>query len=201
MKHRSLREKCAEFGAAKRLPEEGSLLYTLDEFTRDTRNALSEQPGPAARQTTRKNLERLLQNEEFVAQYCGPDAKPGIQTIYRCPDTGYNVLVHVYEKGKAGPPHDHGDSWAIYGQADGHTVMTIWKRTDDRSEEGHARIEKDKTFRLAKGMAGVFEPREIHSIEISDGSRFVRITGTDLNKIETLVFNPQAQSVAAGNRL
>jgi predicted metal-dependent enzyme (double-stranded beta helix superfamily) len=177
------------------------LRYTLEEFYRDTRKALQEQPGPAARQTTRQNLERLLHNEEFLAQYCGPDAKPGIQTIHRCPDTGFNVLVHVYEKGKAGPPHDHGGSWAIYGQADGHTIMTTWKRTDDRSEEGRAKIEKDKTFRLDPRMAGTFEPGEIHSIEISDGSRFVRVTGTDLNKIETLVFNPQAQSVAAGSRL
>jgi predicted metal-dependent enzyme (double-stranded beta helix superfamily) len=50
-------------------------------------------------------------------------------------------------------------------------------------------------------MAGVFEPGEIHSIEISDGSRFIRVTGADLNKIDTLVFNPQAHTVAIGNRL
>ena len=69
------------------------------------------------------------------------------------------------------------------------------------ARKGHAELVKDKEFRLEPGMAGVFEPGEIHSIEISDGSRFIRITGTDLNKIDTLVFNPQAQTVAVGNRL
>jgi predicted metal-dependent enzyme (double-stranded beta helix superfamily) len=177
------------------------LAYSLDEFYRDARKALQEQPGPAARQAVRKDLERLLQNRAFVAEYCGPDAKPGIQVIHRCPDTGYNVLVHVYERGKAGPPHDHGDSWAVYGQAAGHTVMTIWRRVDDGREKGHAELNKDRSFRLDPGMAGIFEPGEIHSIEISDGSRFVRVTGTDLNKIDTLVFNPQAQTVAPGSRL
>ena len=175
--------------------------YTLDEFYADARKALKEQPGPAARQSIRQDLERLLRNEDFVAQCCGPDAKPGIQVVHRCPETGYNVLVHVYGAGKAGPPHDHGDSWAIYGQAAGHTVMTTWKRTDNGREQGHADIEKNKTFRLEPGMAGIFEPREIHSIEISDGSRFVRVTGTDLNTVETLVYNPEAKTVKPGSRL
>ena len=177
------------------------MAYSLDEFYTDARTALKEKPGPAARQAVRSALERLLQNKAFIAECCSPDAKPGIQVIHRCPETGYNVLVHVYERGKAGPPHDHGDSWAVYGQAAGHTVMTTWKRVDDGHEKGHAELKEDKSFRLDPGMAGVFEPSEIHSIEISDGSRFVRVTGTDLNKIDTLVFNPQAQTVGVGNRL
>jgi hypothetical protein len=173
----------------------------LQDFYSDARKALLEQPGPDAHEAVRKNLERLLKNEAFVAQYCGPDAKPGITTIHRCPDTGYNVLVHIYERGKSGPPHDHGTSWAIYGQAAGHTTMTLWKRVDSGQETGHAELTKDRSFALEPGMAGTFEPSVIHSIEISDGSRFVRVTGTDLNKIDTLVFNPQAQTVGVGNRL
>ena len=177
------------------------MAYSLDEFYSDTRKSLLEQRGPDARQTVCKNLERLLQNQAFVAQYCGPDAKPGIQTIHRCPDTGYNVLIHIYERGKSGPPHDHGASWAVYGQAVGHTTMTLWNRVDDGRQSGHAELTKDRSFGLEPGMAGAFEPGVIHSIDISDGSRFVRVTGTDLNKIDTLVFNPQAQTVGVGNRL
>jgi predicted metal-dependent enzyme (double-stranded beta helix superfamily) len=188
-------------GTAPRRGRRTGLSYTLDEFYGDTRKALKGQPGPAARQTIRKNLERLLGSDEFVAECCGPDAKPGIQVVHRCPETGYNVLVHVYERGKAGPPHDHGNSWAIYGQAAGHTVMTTWKRTDDGREKGHADLAKDQSFRLERGMAGIFEPGQIHSIEISDGSRFVRVTGTDLNAIETLVYNPQTHTVSPGSRL
>ena len=61
--------------------------------------------------------DRLLGEAEFLAAECGPDAEPGIRTIYRDAETGFNVLVHIYEKGKTGPPHDHGTSWAVYGQA------------------------------------------------------------------------------------
>ena len=50
-------------------------------------------------------------------------------------------------------------------------------------------------------MAGKFEVGDIHSIVISDGAKFVRVTGTDLNTIDTAVYNPEAKTVTAGNRL
>jgi len=49
-------------------------------------------------------------------------------------------------------PHDHGDSWAIYGQAVKHTEMTESKRTDDGSVPGKATIEKAKTYRMERGQ-------------------------------------------------
>lgn len=177
------------------------MAYTLEEFKADARDALKASPDAAGHDAVRAKLEQLLQDEAFVAEYCGPDAKPGIETIFRCPETGFNILIHIYEKGKTGPPHDHGTSWAIYGQAVGRTIMTVWKRLDDGSDAVRANIEKGKSFELGPGMAGKFEIGEIHSIEICDGSKFVRITGTDLNAIDTAVFNPEAKTVAAGNRL
>ncbi len=177
------------------------MAYTLEEFYTDARAALKADPGPAGHEAVRAKLEHLLKEDGFVAEYCGPDSKPGVQTIYRCPETGFNVLVHIYEKGKTGPPHDHGKSWAIYGQAVGKTVMTVWKRLDDGSESSDARLEKDKSFELDPGMAGIFEIGDIHSIQIGDGSKFVRVTGTDLKTIDTAVFNPESKTIAAGNRL
>ncbi len=177
------------------------MAYTLEQFCEVTQETLSTVPGAAGRDAVRQDLETLLKDKEFLAQYCGPDAEPGIRTVYRCPKTGFNVLVHIYEKGKSGPPHDHGDSWAIYGQADGHTIMTTWKRLDDGAAAGKASLEQDQSWRLDPGMAGKFEPKDIHSIKISDGSKFVRVTGTDLDTIETLVFNADEGSVKAGNRL
>ena len=143
----------------------------------------------------------MLKDEAFLAAYCGPEAEPGITTVYRDPEIGFNVLVHVYGPGKSGPPHDHGDSWAIYGQAVGQTVMTTWKRLDDQADEGRAKLEEDVSYELGPGAAGIFEPRDIHSIVITDNCRFVRVTGTDLGTIDTLVFNTADGTVKPGNRL
>ena len=177
------------------------MTYSLEAFCADAKRLLSETPGPAGRQACKETLEKLLKDEGFLAAYCGPEAKPGIETVYRDPDLGFNVLVHVYAQGKSGPPHDHGDSWAIYGQAVGETIMSTWKRLDDASAEGKAKLEKDRTYQLDAGMAGIFEPKDIHSIVITDNCRFVRVTGTDLGKIETLVFNADEGTVKPGNRL
>lgn len=177
------------------------MAYDLEQFCADCRAALKSNPGEGGHETIRQNLEKLLGDDAFVAAHCGPDAEPGIRTIYRDEETDFNVLVHVYEAGKTGPPHDHGNSWAVYGQVAEYTDMTAWKRLDDGSADGRAELEKQQTARLEPGMAGTFEVGDIHSIHFPDGARFVRVTGTDLDAIPTRRFDPDAGSVAVGSRL
>lgn len=174
--------------------------YSFEQFCTDCRGSLKSQPGEAGHEAVRANLENLLKDADFMAAQCGDDAEPGIRTIYQDEETGYNVLVHVYEAGKTGPPHDHGTSWAVYGQAAEYTDMTAWRLVDD-STKGKADLEKASTVRLEPGMAGKFEPGDIHSIHFPDGAKFVRVTGTDLDAIPTRRFDPQNQTVKVGSRL
>ncbi len=174
--------------------------YSFEQFCADCRDSLKSPPGEAGREAVRANLENLLKDADFIAAQCGDGAEPGIRTIYRDEETGYNVLVHVYEAGKTGPPHDHGKSWAVYGQAAQYTDMTKWRLLDD-SSDGKADLEQHGTIRLEPGMAGKFEPGDIHSIHFPDGAKFVRVTGTDLDAIPTRRFDPQNQTVKIGSRL
>ena len=177
------------------------MAYSLDRFCTDCRRALKADPGEGGHEAVRHNLENLLADKDFVAAHCGPQAEAGIRTIYRDKETDFNVLVHVYEAGKTGPPHDHGTSWAVYGQVAEYTDMTAWKRLDDGSKEGEAKLERAGTVRLEPGMAGTFEVGDIHSIHFPDGARFMRVTGTDLDAIPTQRYDPDAGSVAVGSRL
>ena len=177
------------------------MAYDLEQFCADCRRALKADPGDGGHEAVRQNLEKLLAEKDFTDAHCGADAEAGIRTIYRDQDIGFNVLVHVYEAGKTGPPHDHGASWAVYGQAAEYTDMTAWTRLDDGSTEAEAKLEKTGTMRLKPGMAGTFNVGDIHSIHFPDGARFVRVTGTDLNAIPTRRFDPDAGSVAVGSRL
>lgn len=177
------------------------MAYEFSQFCTDSRKILQADLGPKGREKIKDNLERLLANPDFIAAECGPSAKTGIRTIYRDEETHFNVLVHVYSEGKKGPPHDHGRSWAVYGQAAEWTDMTIWKRKDDGTKEGFANLEEKETFRLNVGMAGKFDIGDIHSIHFPDGARFVRVTGTDLDTIPTNRFNLDKNSVNVGGRL
>lgn len=174
--------------------------YSLEQFAADTQQILKQNPGPAGREKVCVKLATLLEDDDFIAAYCGPDARPGARVIHHDPETDFNVLVHVMENDHAGWPHDHGSSWAIYGQAVKHTDMTVWKRLDDGAEAGKAELEREKTFRLDRATVGVFNEGTVHSIAYPAGAIFVRVTGTDLSKLERLRFDPENGTVVSEKR-
>jgi predicted metal-dependent enzyme (double-stranded beta helix superfamily) len=163
------------------------MAYELNQFIDDTRATLQRDSGPAGRETVRKNLERLLTNKEFVAATCGEDVPLGLKVLYEDKDLGFQVLAHVNDKARKSPPHDHGASWAIYGQATGHTDMIEWERTDNGS--ARAELKEVKRYRLNPGQAGIYQDRAIHSIDYPDRARFIRVTGTNLDKINRVRFD------------
>ena len=173
------------------------MTYELEDLCNDCRGSYDPQTGNADLEIARKSLEKLLTNETFVQTHCGPDAEAGIHTLYRDPDKDFMVMAHINDKGRTSPPHDHGASWAIYGQATHFTDMTEYKRHDDGSEDGFADVEKTDKYRLAPGMAGMFAAHEIHSIHFPDDARFIRITGTDLGTLETLLYDMENKKVTA----
>ena len=170
-------------------------MYDLKDFCSDVKTALSTQDGRQARESVRQKLEKLLTNEDFVSTHCHEEAKVGVHLLYQDDELGFMVLNHVINKGRKSPPHDHGDSWAIYGQAVGHTDMSEFDRLDNESEEGVAEVKMVREYRLTPGLAGMFGPRQIHAINFVEGSRFIRITGTDLSRITTRKFDMAAGTV------
>ncbi len=93
------------------------------------------------------------------------------------------MLSHVNTKAAKSPPHDHGASWAIYGQAIKYTDMIEWQREDSGADPKHAELKPVKKYRLEPGQAGIYQDGTIHSIDYPDHARFIRVTGTDLDKI------------------
>jgi predicted metal-dependent enzyme (double-stranded beta helix superfamily) len=162
------------------------MAYDLDQFVSDCKSALTCDPGPGGREQVRKNLERLLANGDFIRAYCGDDQPRGVKVLYEDPKLGFQVLAHINEKAHKSPPHDHGASWAIYGQATQYTDMTEWTRTDDGRNPNRAAIEVARHYRLSPGEAGIYQDGAIHSIDYPDRARFVRVTGTDLEKINRI---------------
>jgi predicted metal-dependent enzyme (double-stranded beta helix superfamily) len=171
------------------------MTYGLDQFIADCKAALTRDPGPAGRQQVLHNLERLLKNEEFVGKHCGDDQPTGIKVLYEDPDLGFQVLSHIMGKARVSPPHDHGKSWAIYGQAKQYTDMIEWQREDDGSDPDRAKLKPVKKYRLNPGQAGIYQDGAIHSIDYPDNARFVRVTGTDLDKIDRIKIDLQTGKV------
>ena len=171
--------------------------YSLIKFCDDTRAILKESDDHNGRDTIRQKLELLLDDEMFCAEYVGPDNEAGMTQIYEDPDLHFCVLAYNMAGARTSPPHDHGNSWAVYGQAAGFTDMTIWAVPDSADSAGNddSKIEPVRTFRLEPGRAGLFDTREIHSIQYPDNAKFVRITGVDMSKETRRVFDPETGSI------
>ena len=169
--------------------------YDLDQFIADCRAALSRNPGPKGREEVRVRLERLLSDPQAVARYCGDDVPKGLKVLYEDPDLGFQVLAHINEKARVSPPHDHGASWAIYGQAKEYTDMTEWERVDDGADAERAELKPTKKYRLNPGQAGIYQDGAIHSIDYPDNSRFIRVTGTNLDRIKRDSFDLETGKV------
>src|SRR5215813_3820003 len=165
------------------------MAYDLDQFIADCRSSLTRDPGPKGREEVRVNLERLLANVDFVREYCGDDVPRGLKLLYEDKTLGFQVLAHINDKARVSPPHDHGASWAIYGQATHYTDMIEWEREDDGSSPGLAKLKPVKKYRLLPGHAGIYQDGTIHSIDYPDHARFVRVTGTNLDKIKRVRFD------------
>ena len=127
------------------------MAYDLDQFIADCRATLTRDPGPAGREQVRANLERLLANPDFVEEYCGDNVPRGLKVLYEDPELGFQILAHINDKARVSPPHDHGASWAIYGQATKYTDMIEWEREDDGTDPKHAKLKPVKKYRLTPG--------------------------------------------------
>ena len=158
------------------------MAYDLSQFITDCRDILTRDPGPAGRERVRANLERLLANKDFVEECCGEAVPHGLKVLYEDPKLGFQILAHINDRARVSPPHDHGASWAIYGQATKYTDMIEWERDDDGIDPKHAKLKPIKKYRLTPGKAGIYQDGTIHSIEYPDQARFIRVTQTGTAK-------------------
>jgi hypothetical protein len=67
--------------------------------------------------------------------------------------------------------------------------MTEWERVDDGRDNAHAELRPTRKYRLNPGQAGIYQDGKIHSIDYPDKARFVRVTGTNLDRIPRVRFD------------
>ena len=97
--------------------------YNLEQFSTECHRILKQDPGVEGRNQVCALVQRVLKDDDFVKTHLGDDV-PERKVLYEDPELGFCILGHVYQGAKDSNPHDHGPSWAIYGQALGETVMT-----------------------------------------------------------------------------
>jgi hypothetical protein len=161
---------------------------TLEGFARECSAMLAADPGPAGRRKVCALLERALADPRFV-ESCFDDAAPERRVLYEDAELGFCILAHSYAGPKDSPPHDHGPSWAIYGQARGETQMTDYERVAEPVEGKAGKARPLRTYKLTPGMAYLYNERDLHSPRRDGPTRLIRIEGMNMDRVKRARFD------------
>lgn len=129
----------------------------------------------------------MLKDATFVAQHLGDDT-PDRKLLYEDPELGFCILAHAHTDAKESPPHDHGRSWAIYGQAKGETEMTDWELLEPATPDKPGKVRRGRTYTLTPGVAFVYNEGDLHSPRRSGPTRLIRLEGVNMEKISRLAY-------------
>lgn len=170
----------------------------LDAFCSNTRQALQNEPLSHALSLISVQLRDLLANQAFVEATFDDDTPAGKRLLYRDDATGFLVLAHVQPAGKGGAPHDHGASWAVYGNARGRTDMTEYRRVNEATE-AHAVLAPQSRYSLHRGQTRAYPSGTVHATAHPEKAWVLRITGTDLDLLPRFRFRKAVDTLLEGS--
>ncbi|MFT5112319.1 MAG: hypothetical protein ACI8P9_001643 [Parasphingorhabdus sp.] len=131
-------------------------------------------------------VEEILSDKSFIKQYL-PDRAEGAhprEVLFEDADNGFCICGHVYSGEAISEPHDHGPSWAIYGQAEGSTTMTDWDIVKPGDGTNPILVEPRTTYVMKPGDAHFYAIGDIHSPHRDQPVKLIRIEGENLDRIE-----------------
>jgi len=172
------------------------MAITLENLAADCHAALKAQPGTPGREQVRKLVEQALADADFVATYI-PPGTPERHLLYEDAELGFAILAHGYVGAKGSKPHDHGPSWAIYGQAAGETVMTDWDCVARPTDGAPGKAVANHDYVMKPGDAYLYDVGVLHSPERTGDTRLLRIEGLNMSKVKRFPYESVTLSQAA----
>ncbi len=163
------------------------MAYTLEQFSAACHSALKADPGLEGRQKVRALLQDVLKDKEFITTNLRDDG-PERKVLYEDSEFGFCILAHVYKGAKESRPHDHGPSWAIYGQVRGETETTDWELVQPASDDKPGKVRQVKTYALRPGMAYIYNEGDLHSPRRAGPTQLIRIEGKNMEKVRRLAY-------------
>jgi predicted metal-dependent enzyme (double-stranded beta helix superfamily) len=163
------------------------MTITLEQFAAECQTILRSEPGPSGRRQICMLLERLLRDPEFLRENL-TESTGERQVLYEDPELGFCVLAHSYKAAKNSPPHDHGPSWAIYGQAKGETEMTDYALVAAATAGRPGQARPVRTYKLTPGAAYLYNEGDLHSPLRRGPTQLIRIEGMNMDRVKRLKF-------------
>ena len=160
--------------------------YALTQLAADIRETLKASPGRTGKEAIQQYVSKALTDPAFVAAHLKERAPGGHprEVLYEDPELGFCICGHVYNGPANGSPHDHGPSWAIYGQAVGVTEMTDWKIVRKAEGDQPILVEPVTTYAMKPGDAHLYDVGDVHSPKRDAPVKLIRIEGKNLDHVQ-----------------
>ena len=174
--------------------------YTLNELADDIKEIVQNNKMPNGSDQICYFVSKALMDQNFVLQNL-PDRQEGSpprEVLYEDDYTGFCICGHVYSTEAIGFPHDHGSSWAVYGQADGETEMTEWEIIKDNSDDDVIYVKPNKKYIMKPGDVHFYAQGDVHSPFRKEPVRLLRIEGVNLDNIKRSNIKAEDQKSSQG---
>jgi predicted metal-dependent enzyme (double-stranded beta helix superfamily) len=139
----------------------------FEKFIEDLRTAWATLPDIEARMKRGRDLLADLVKDETMRETCKrwPDTDGGRRNLlfYEDPDYGFAINGVVHSAERKGSIHDHAHSWTAYGILEGTETLERYRRVDDGSREGYAKLEIESITHGTPGKVDLVPPFDIHA--------------------------------------
>lgn len=152
---------------------------TFEQFARECSELLTQETGPVGRQKVCDLMQQVLRDPAFVEAVV-PERTTDRELRYQDPKLGFCIFAEHKSGARTGEPHDHGPSWAIYGQAAGVTQMSEWTVVSPAEGDRPGKVRRSRHYEMAPGAAYVYNEGVLHSPSRTGPTRLVRIEGMNL---------------------
>ena len=118
------------------------------------------------------------------------------------PDGRFALYMLALNPGNATKPHDH-TTWAVVTAVEGQELNTVYRRVDDGTQEGHARLEQVREVMVEPGTGIALMPEDIHAISTAGtaSTRHLHCYGLALERLdERQGFDLEAHTVQPYNK-
>jgi predicted metal-dependent enzyme (double-stranded beta helix superfamily) len=112
-----------------------------------------------------KLLEKLVSDENLRQAAKNWPSTEGRKNLlfYEDPDYGFAINGVVRVPGRKGSIHDHAHAWTAYGVLDGTESLERFRRVDDGSKDGYAKLELASVAEGKAGKVDLVPPFDIHA--------------------------------------
>jgi predicted metal-dependent enzyme (double-stranded beta helix superfamily) len=141
-------------------------LPVFEKFIQDLRAAWNELPDVESRMKRgARLLEDLLKDQRLRERSKDWPSTEGRKNLLFYEDPDYNFAINgvVRVPLRKGSVHDHAHAWTAYGLLDGTEKLERFRRIDDRSQDGYAKLKLESVTEGKAGKVDLVPPFHIHA--------------------------------------